>query len=86
MFLRVGVRVGQLESSPDIQLQKNTTREFAYPQKSGSSYPIYPKSMIKVYTQAYIVLHRPVVCVEFQLQIEKSSILEAHVQIKRITF
>jgi hypothetical protein len=48
-----------------------------YPQKSGSGsgYPIYPKSVIKVYSQTYIILHRLLVCVEFQLQVEKNNIL-----------
>jgi hypothetical protein len=34
------------------QLQKNTTRKFEYPQKSGLGYPIYLKSIITVYTQS----------------------------------
>jgi hypothetical protein len=55
------------------QLQKNTTRNFWYLQKLGSGYPIYPKSIIKVYTQTHIILHRLVVCVEFQLQVEKNN-------------
>jgi hypothetical protein len=57
------------------QLQKNTTRKFGYPQKSGSGYPIYPKSIIKVYSQTHIILHRLLVCVDFQLQVEKNNIL-----------
>jgi hypothetical protein len=59
------------------QLQKNTTRKFGYPQKSGSGsgYPSYPKSIIRVYNQTHIILHRLLVCVEFQLQVEKNNIL-----------
>jgi hypothetical protein len=63
-------------SGPVIWVLRNSgTRKFGYPQKLGSGYPIYPKSIIKIYTQTHIIFHRLVVCVEFQLQVEKNNII-----------
>jgi hypothetical protein len=45
------------------------------PAKIRFGLPNLPESIIKVYTQTHIILHRLVVCVEFQLQIEKNNIL-----------